>query len=205
MNKNNAMLQNLINLSRVSLEMQKNVNNIFSGENNQKGNFLNNLKKLNSDSEQIIIKSETDLTNAFFLFMDKDDMMKFINLFQSLNSKMYKLGGKRLLNESNTVHEFKKELDLQESYLKEASNIVEALSKNLKFSNLESSSKNLKTIRNNTENITFDSLKEILVNNNYSTSGLQIWERDILQTFEEIFDNYSNFSTTLSEFIVKYE
>jgi uncharacterized protein Yka (UPF0111/DUF47 family) len=205
MNKNLSMLKNLINLSRVSLEMNKNVYNIFEGENNQKINSLSNLKKLNSESEEIIVNSETDLTNTFFLFIDKDDMMKFVNLFQSINSKMYKLGNKRLLYETSSIHEFKKELDLQESYLKEVNTIIESLSKNLKFSELQNNLKNLKLIRSNTDTTIFESLKEVLVNNKYPTNGQQIWERDILQTFEEIFENYSNFSTTLSEFIVKYE
>ncbi len=206
MNKNKIMLQNLIDLSKISLEMQEHVNAVFVGAQSTKNQSMSDIKSLLTISESLIIKAETDLSNSFFLFIDKDDMMQFVSLLEETNNDLYKLANRRLLS-NNLIpkHQFEHELNLQKQLLKEIDNVMNVLSAKYKFSELKASLSNLKEIRNNTDVKITDSIKNILTEQTYDSNGAQIWEREILQTFEDVFAKCYKFSNKLSEFIVKYE
>jgi uncharacterized protein Yka (UPF0111/DUF47 family) len=206
MNKNKIMLGNLIDLAKVSLEMQEQVNTVFAGNDTAKTQALAALKALTTKSETLVIKAESDLANSFFLFIDKDDMMQFVTVLEETNTDLYKLASRRLLA-SNLVpkHAFNQELTLQKQAISEIAKVINTLSEKYKFSELKGSLKTLKAIRSTTDNKISDSIKNILAEQKYDTVGTQIWERETLQTFENIFDKCSKFSTKLSEFIVKYE
>ncbi|MGL4758708.1 MAG: hypothetical protein ACRCXZ_05205 [Patescibacteria group bacterium] len=206
MNKNKIMLQNLVDLSKISMEMQGHVNTVFAGTENAKTSAMQSLKSLISKSESLVLKSETDLSNSFFLFIDKDDMMQFVSLLEEANNDLFKLANRRLLSETLApMHSFDQELKLQNQLLVEIDNVLKTLSSKYKFSDLKNNLTNLKNIKSNIDTTVLNSIKNIVTEIRYQDNGSQLWEREILQIFENVFEKTSKFSNKLSEFIVKYE
>jgi uncharacterized protein Yka (UPF0111/DUF47 family) len=204
MSKNYVMLKNLKDLSEVTLKMQGSVNQIFEGKNTSSDLVV--LKKQRDQSEELTIKCETDLSNAFFLFMDKEDFVSLVNIIHSINQKLYTLGSRRLLlADLPNCHIFNSELKYQSEYAKLISEVLEQLASKVKFVGTKPLIKNSKAIRDNFDESITKSLREILVKNKYDKIGSLICERETLQTFETILELMSKFSIILSELAIKYE
>jgi uncharacterized protein Yka (UPF0111/DUF47 family) len=200
------MLQNLKELSTVTSNMQDSVNAIFAGNENNSQSAVSTLLRLKEKSEDLVIKSETELSNAFAIFIDKEDMMQLVNIFDNINNDLFKLGTRRTISPNlKAINSFENEIKSQKVNINKIAEIVNILQDKPKFKNTKEAIASLKMNRAYTSKNIDETLKKIYNETNFANAGAQIWERELLQTFEDVFELTNRFSTILSELAVKYD